>query len=359
MGIISKKINAKITALKENYEVNKKINHQGIKGGFNEIELFSLIQEVIPNKYKISKGIIENSKGEQSHETDFFIYDDEILPPYIKSDLAFVPVEAVKYAFEVKSTLNSNELKTTISKFQNFSSIGGTSPTVLYSFASDIIGSELERYQKNDNQFYTYPSIMALCISNKSYYFKSIETHYLKDHLSIEEFINIFFNSSNNIQEKAKEAFDEILKNNEVLNELNRSQFAFIIKSSIALNDNLKNFNEKKLTVNDINYSEITFKVHKWIGIESPENVVEMSLLSGISNTLCQKKFGTYLLFDNKIEYKVFSICYEDMWGNLSLQDFDKNGLDYDIDNVNFNLTLSQDNSNNKIIFTKKEETKK
>lgn len=355
MGIISEKINAKIKALKEDFDLNKKIKHQGVKGSFNEIEITSLIKEVIPNKYNISRGIIENCKGEQSNETDFFIYDDEILPPYIKSDLTFVPIEAVKYAFEVKSTLNSTELKTTISKFKHFSSIGGTSPTVLYSFSSDIQGSELERYFKNDNQFYTYPSIMALCVSNKGYYFKSKETHYLKDHMSIETFINQFLDSKNNIQNLFKESLDEILKNDKALNELSRSQFALIIKNSILYNDILKNLNEKKLTINDINYSDITFNIHRWIGIESSENVVEMSLLSGISNTLCQKKFGTYLLFDNKIEYKVFSICYEDMWGNISLQDFNRNGLDYDSNNVNYTLTLTED-KNNKIIFKRKDE---
>ena len=82
--------------------------HQGIKGGLNESELSDLIRDVIPKRYKFSKGIIENSRGEQSNETDVLIYDDEILPSYMKNELTFVPVEAVKYNFEVKSTLNAS-----------------------------------------------------------------------------------------------------------------------------------------------------------------------------------------------------------------------------------------------------------
>ncbi|GAA4415322.1 hypothetical protein GCM10011450_14950 [Advenella faeciporci] len=91
MSIISEKFNAKISSLRNDFEVNRDIVHNGVKGGLNEIELSSIIKEVIPQKYKIAKGVIENSIGEQSNETDFFIYDDEILPPYIKNELAFVP----------------------------------------------------------------------------------------------------------------------------------------------------------------------------------------------------------------------------------------------------------------------------
>lgn len=343
MGVISEKFNAKISALKSDYEVNKDIFHQGLKGSLNENALSSLIKEVIPQKYKILKGIIENPNGEQSNETDFFIYDDEILPPYIKDDLAFVPVEAVKYAFEVKSTLNSTEIKTTIAKFKKLISMGARSPTVLFAFASDFQGSELDRYKKNDDKFYTYPSLMVLCVSNKGYYFKDTTEHYLKDHLSAEELMK---NSSINID--PKEALSDLLKNDAMLNRLSRSQFATIIKSSIRLD----NQDYKDLTVNKVKYSEIKFKVHKWVGVESSDNKVEMSLLSGVSNTLSKKSFGEYLL-NNEVEMKVFSICYEDMWGNLSMQDFDENGLSYDVDNVTYSYTSSSEG--HKILFKRKE----
>lgn len=352
MGVISEKFNAKVSALKSDYEVNKDIVHQGIKGGLNENALSSLIKEVIPQKYKISKGIIENPNGEQSNETDFFIYDDEILPPYIKDDLAFVPVEAVKYAFEVKSTLNSSELKTTITKFKKFASMGGTSPTVLFAFASDFQGSELGRYKKNDDKFYIKPSITVICVSNKCYYYREITEHYLKDHLTEEQFIKKFLDQSNMNIEAAKEVLSNILGNDEILKQMSRSQFALLIQSSIISNDYFNNIDKKNLTVNGVKYSEIKFKVHKWVGVESSDNKVEMSLLSGVSNTLSKKSFGEYLL-NGKAEAKVFSICYEDMWGNLSMQDFDENGLSYDVDNVTYSYTSSSEG--HKILFKRKE----
>lgn len=349
MSIISDKFNAKINALKGDFEVNKDISHQGIKGSFNEGDLSLLIKEVIPKKYKISKGIIENALGEQSNETDIFIYDDEILPTYIKNDLAFVPVEAVKYNFEVKSTLNSNELKTTIAKFERFKSIGGRSPTVLFSFSSDIIGSELSRYYKNDECFFTNSAISVLCISNKSYYYKSTTEHYIKDYLSINEFMKQLNKTTGLDIEEAKNVFSELMKNDEALNQMSRSQFALLIKSSIQLHDSTSNFDDKKLTVNGIDYGGIKFKIHKWIGVESKDNNVELSFLSGISNTLSKGSFGNYLLNKNEPEFKIFAICYEDMWGNLSCQDFDEDGLSYNPDKVSF--TLESSSESNKVIF--------
>lgn len=348
MSIISEKFNAKVSALKSDFEVNRDVVHQGVKGGLNESELASLIKQVIPQKYKISKGIIENSKSEQSNETDFFIYDDEILPPYIKNDLAFVPVEAVKYVFEVKSKLNSTELKSSISKFEKYCAMGGRSPTVLFSFTSDFQGSELERYKKNEKKFFTYPSIMSLCVSNKCYYFKEITEHYLKDRISVKEFLK---KTGNSIQ-VAKDAFSESLIDNKSLNQMTRSDFAFLIKQSIFFDNYINGINDKELTINGIKYSEIKFTIHKWIGLECSDNSIELSLLTGISNTLSKESFGNYLLHNRKSEAKVYAICYEDMWGNLSCQDFDKKGLSYNVDNVSFSFTST--NESNQIVFSVK-----
>lgn len=349
MSIISEKFNAKINTLKSNFEVNKDVIHQGVKGGLNESELSSLIKEVVPQRYKVAKGIIENAKGEQSNETDTFIYDDEILPPYIKNDLTFVPVETVKYIFEVKSTLNSTELKTTIVKFKNFKSIGGGSPTVLFSFSSDIKASELSRYQKNDAYFFTNPAVSVLCVSNKSYYYKETSEHYIKDYLSVEKFVEQFSKNTGLPLEDSVNAFSELMKNDQALNQMTRSQFALLIEASIHIKAQTKNLNDRKLTVNGIDYSGIKFKVHKWIGIESDDNNIELSFLSGISNTLSKGNFGNYLLNGKELQVKVFAVCYEDMWGNLSCQDFNEQGLNYNPDKVSFNFETSS--VANKVIF--------
>lgn len=349
MSIISKKFSTKISTLKADFEGNKSVVHQGIKGGLNESELSDLIREVIPKRYKLTKGIIENSKGEQSNETDILIYDDEILPSYMKNELAFVPVEAVKYNFEVKSSLNANELKTTLAKFERFKTIGGLSPTVLFSFSSDINGSEIKRLKKYDNNFFVNPAITVLCNSNKSYYYKSVSKHYLKDYLSNSELLRSLQKSSNLDLDSAIENMRDFMSNDTALSQMSRSQFALCIQGMIQMNNHSAGIDRGHITVNGQNYSEITFKIHKWVGVEVNSNEVELSFLSGISNTLSTGNFGQYLLHSAVQDPKVFAVCYEDMWGNLSCQDFDENGLSYNCERVSYSFKSNQDSS--KIIF--------
>lgn len=349
MSIISAKFSAKIATLKAEFENNKDVVHQGVKGGLNESELSDLIRDVIPKRYKLAKGVIENSRGEQSNETDVLIYDDEILPSYMKNELTFVPVEAVKYNFEVKSTLNATELKTTLAKFARFKSIGGISPTVLFSFSSDIDGSEIKRLKNYDDNFFTNPAITVLCTSNKSYYYKSVSKHYLKDHLSNSEFLKLFQAASGVDLDGAIEAMRELLSNDIELSKMSRSQFASCIQGMINLNRHSVEIDDKELTVNGLKYSDITFKIHKWIGVEINSNEVELSFLSGISNTLSKGNFGHYLLESAVHAPRVFAICYEDMWGNISCQDFDVNGLSYDSNRVSYSFETSSESS--KIVF--------
>ncbi|WP_323810960.1 DUF6602 domain-containing protein [Klebsiella pneumoniae] len=349
MSIISEKISSRIKTLKQEFAVNKNVKHQGVKGGLNEEELIKIIKDVIPRKYEISRGIIENSRGEQSNESDIIIYDNEILPPYINNDLAFVPIEAVRYNIEVKSTLTAKELETTIQKFRKFRSIGGKSPTVLFAFSSNAKKIELSRYYHNDTNFLSNPAIGVLCISDKCYYYKHTEIKYLKDHLSNSDILKSFMNDDKFKISNFTDVLQDTLKNDDLLSSLTRSEFALLLQSSIQAKKTVSDFDTKKMTINGINFNEITFKIHQWIGVECNDNDVELSLFSGISNTLSKESFGNYLLNERKAEPKVFSICCEDMWGNLSCQKFDENGLGDEFKNFSFSFESSAEES--KITF--------
>jgi len=358
MGILHIKINNRITCLKQEYQNNKNVNHQGIKGSFNENELSELIEKVIPTRYIVTKGIIENSKDEQSNETDIIIYDNDILPRYVKNDLSFIPIEAVKYVFEVKSTLNATELKTTIDKFDNYKKMGGISPTILFAFSSDIQGNELERYCKNDENFFVNPMISVICVSDKSYSYKTVEEHFLKDYFTNEEWLELWSkNGGLNINEAFSQA-DEIFTDNEVLEQMNRAQFALAIKASIQLDGHKRTLNDRNLIINDIEFNKIKFKIHKWIQVKISndiENLEILSFLSGISNTLSKEAFGKYLLRNENNNFKICAVCYEDMWGNMSCKDFDPNGLSYDVNTLSFSFQSDAENNIHKIIFNIKD----
>ena len=358
MGILHTKINNRITCLKQEYQNNKDVNHQGMKGSFNESELSELIEKVIPTRYIVTKGIVENSKDEQSNETDIIIYDNDILPRYVKNDLSFIPIEAVKYVFEVKSTLNATELKTTIDKFYNYKKMGGISPTVLFAFSSDIQGNELERYRKNDQNFFINPIISVICVSGKSYSFKIVEEHYLKDFFTNEEWLKLYTESDNSLNiNKAFEIMDETF-NNEMLEELNREQFALVIKAMIQADTHKQNINNYSLTMNGVEFKKIKFKIHKWVQVEINDNIENfemLSFLSGISNALSKESFGKYLLKNGNENFKVCAICYEDMWGNTSCEDFDKNGLNYDVNSFSFSYQSDSETNTHKMTFNIKD----
>lgn len=355
MGIITRKINEKISSIKNEYEVNKDVVNNGVKGGLNESELSDLIKDIIPLRYKTTKGIIENAQGKQSNETDILIYDDEILPFYMKNDLSFVPVEAVKYNFEVKSSLNATELKTTQEKFINFKSIGGSSPTVLFAFSSDVKGSEISRFYKNEpnSDFFTNPSISVISVSGKCYYFKSVSECYVKDHFSNKEWLEMVSKSIDMDLEGAVNSFREMMSDNAALDQMDRATFAASIQGLIHMNTSMGNIDSKEVTLNDVKYSDMKYKIHRWYGIEreqcQTDNDTELLLLSGISNTLSKGNFGKYLLDGKNLNIKEYAICFEDMWGNLSCKDFDENGLSYSTDKRRF--SYESDNGNNKLTF--------
>lgn len=359
MSVITKKINEKINALKSEFKVNRDIVHNGMKGGFNELELSDLIKEIIPNRYKLTKGIIENSSGEQSNETDILVYDNDILPSYMKSDLSFVPVESVKYNFEVKSKLNSNELKSTIEKFSRYKCIGGLSPTVLFAFSSDMNGNELSRYHKYEEEitFYTKPRISVLSVSDKCYYYKDVTEHYVKDHFTNKEWLNMIGSSTGLDLESSIESFRSMMSDEKTLSQMDRATFVRSIQTLIQMTNHYHNIEKNDIVLNGVKFNDIKYRVHRWIGVEQDpnyqDNRTELSLLSGISNTLSKASFGNYLLKGKNQYFKVFAICFEDMWGNVSFKDFDENGLKYDLSEMNFQFESRQDQ--HKILFNKKE----
>ena len=318
-------INQKIDFLKHSYKTNKIVNHQGIKGSLNEILLEEIIKGVIPEKYKITKGIVQDFKGTQSNESDLIIYNPEILPSILfGNSLSFVPVEAIDYIFEIKSKINSSEINTTIQKFNNCRNLEGfKGRSCQFGFDSDLKNkSELERLSDYDKDFLYNPSIRIFTISNKGYYFFNIDKQYVNKHISKNEVVK------------------QSLKNHSDT------------KISIDIDKSANN----KLIVNEINYDEIFYKIYSWQGIEfnGKNNCDLLALLSGLSDTLSIEKFGKYILENCEEGFKTYSYCIKDMWGNESYSKVDFNGFDFTKLDLKLSLTLNEDKKNNKITVYEK-----
>lgn len=90
------------------------LEHNLTKGQIREVFLQGLLKHFLPGYLGAGTGIIINTQGHQSKQTDIVIYDSRILPPLLVArDPNIFPVEAVVSVVEVKSQLTLPELRKT------------------------------------------------------------------------------------------------------------------------------------------------------------------------------------------------------------------------------------------------------
>ncbi|MBN1362491.1 MAG: hypothetical protein JW993_17980 [Sedimentisphaerales bacterium] len=81
------------------------------QGELKELFVERVLRRFLPTQLNIGTGIVVNTKGSVSLQTDIVIYDNRILPPFIQEQhLGIYPVESVIGAIEVKTTLTEGRL---------------------------------------------------------------------------------------------------------------------------------------------------------------------------------------------------------------------------------------------------------
>jgi hypothetical protein len=87
------------------------LDHNLLKGELRELFVTDLLKRFLTSQFEVGSGIITNQKGEQSNQNDIIIYDNRILPPFIREQhLGVFPSECVLATIEVKSYLIKTEL---------------------------------------------------------------------------------------------------------------------------------------------------------------------------------------------------------------------------------------------------------
>ncbi|MEV7074816.1 DUF6602 domain-containing protein [Streptomyces sp. NPDC093990] len=90
---------------------NKLIGHAGEQGRENELSLVRLMENLLPTSVGVGSGMIIDSAGGVSKQTDIIIYDSGNQPSILaQTTQAIYPVENVLMTIEVKTTLNEEEL---------------------------------------------------------------------------------------------------------------------------------------------------------------------------------------------------------------------------------------------------------
>lgn len=104
--LIQKYSSSIIRGALENIEALKDLKHKSTKGQLRELFVSNVLNFFIPKQCGIGTGIIINQNGDQSNQTDIIIYDERIIPPFIKErSIGVYPVESVLATIEVKSVL--------------------------------------------------------------------------------------------------------------------------------------------------------------------------------------------------------------------------------------------------------------
>lgn len=91
--------------------MNRLVPHHGEQGRANELTLSRLLESLLPSNVSVGSGIIFDSAGRASGQTDLILYDASSQPRFLAQTTQFLfPVETVLAAIEVKTTLDDEEL---------------------------------------------------------------------------------------------------------------------------------------------------------------------------------------------------------------------------------------------------------
>lgn len=175
----------KITAAKKAADdMASDIDHPGLEGDLRELALKKCIEPFLTHSFNVGTGKVIDTYQKLSDQIDAVIYHTKLVPPiFFSKELGLYPVESVRYVFEVKSKLNSTQIKDSLKKFESIRALKsfprqqkdgsishGDLPTnVLFAFGSDISGSEIDRFLKYDT--YEYPATVVLVVLGKGYWF--------------------------------------------------------------------------------------------------------------------------------------------------------------------------------------------
>lgn len=168
------------TMIQASHNINS-IHHNGLKGTFREYSLSNFLKDFLPNTYGVGSGLIQDSIGNQSPETDLLIWKKNELPPIIINESKGIyPLESCFCFFEIKSEITATNIKDAVQKSEKLNQLkfltNYNNPQIrltkiffAYKSDSDTI-DELKRFHKYSNKPYDEPPYDAICVVGKGFW---------------------------------------------------------------------------------------------------------------------------------------------------------------------------------------------
>ena len=146
------------------------LEHAGMTGTVREVFVSQLIRPLLPDGYRVGTGKIIDRRGALSKQTDVIVYDGRRAPPLMYDEaLGVFPIDSVRYAVEVKSTLTASTVDNAIANATHLRTLEGPQPAyVLFGFASDadLPATDLERIRARQG---APPAVNVYCSVGRGY----------------------------------------------------------------------------------------------------------------------------------------------------------------------------------------------
>jgi hypothetical protein len=92
--------------LRAQLKTGKQAGHPGVQGDGTEDGWLKLLQDRLPHRYAVTRGIVVDSKGSRSHQIDLVVHDRHFSPQFWEyGGHHYVPAESVYAVFEIKPKL--------------------------------------------------------------------------------------------------------------------------------------------------------------------------------------------------------------------------------------------------------------
>lgn len=171
MNPVKKIIQSRINSLKELSTGFDAIQHNTTKGTLRENGLIEFFKSIVPQKLSISSGIICDSLDGVSNQTDFIVYNKEVLPSlFLSNEISLIPIDSVYLTAEVKSTLRTKDLEQISNARQNFNTLRLSSltqkenvkiPTVVLAYSTDVAESTLIDWMNEEQD------VVSICVIDR------------------------------------------------------------------------------------------------------------------------------------------------------------------------------------------------
>lgn len=108
-------------------------SNPGIKGDETESNWIEWFDSYLPKRYKVSKGIVVDSNGNQSDQIDVIIYDTQYSYLVLRhNDTKIIPSESVYAVFEVKPNLNKENMEYASEKVKSVRKLHRSSAPIIH-----------------------------------------------------------------------------------------------------------------------------------------------------------------------------------------------------------------------------------